>query len=194
MARKKVSSRRAQAHPPSDRAAPEIAGAISLARRVTEVTGRPVVGGIAVALHGYRRYTGDIDIYSDDFWETHERLEEAGMLWDSERREHVIDDVAIHMVGDDSLGGPPKRVSTIEGVRVIGLADLIRGKLTVGLSADRRAKDIADVLELIRIIPLKKDFAGRLPTKLRAPFKRLVDDVHGPRRTTRDRLRIWSMR
>lgn len=183
-----------QPHPPSNRAAPEVLATIRLAKRVTEATGCPVVGGVAVALHGFRRYTGDIGIYSADFWKTHEELESAGMKWDSENREHVIDGVAIHMVGDDSLGGPPKRISTIEGVKVIGLADLIRGKLTVGLEADKRAKDILDVLELIRIVPLKKDFAGKLPTKLHAPFKRLVDEVHGPRRTTVDRLRIWSIR
>jgi hypothetical protein len=39
------------------------------------------------------------------------------------------------------------------------------------------------VIELIRVIPLKKDFAAKLPTKLRVPFKRLVDEVHEPRRT-----------
>lgn len=180
-------------HPPSDRPAPELAGALVLAKQVTDATGCPVVGGIAVALHGYRRYTGDIDIYSEDFWATHERLEAAGMRWDPDQREHHVAGMAIHMVKQDSLGGPPKHISTIEGVKVIGLADLIRGKLTVGLVARGRAKDIGDVLELIRLIPLKKDFAARLPTALRTPFKRLVDDVHGPRRTPAQRLKTWGI-
>lgn len=164
---------------------------LSLARRVTDATGCPVVGGIAVALHGWKRYTGDIDIYSEDFWATHELLEQAGMHWDSKGREHLIDDVAIHMVKDDSLGGPPNRISTIDGVKVIGLADLIRGKLTVGLESIRRSKDIADVVELIRVVPLKKDFATKLPRHLRAPFKALVEDVHGPRRTTMTPTKFW---
>lgn len=190
MARKAPSSRRH--HPPSDRPAPEVARIVDLARRVTEITGCPVVGGVAVALHGYRRYTGDIDIYSQDRWATHERLEEARIMWDAERREHVIDGAAVRMVGDDSLAGPPRRVSTIEGVKVVGLADLIRGKLAVGLEEVHRRKDVLDVLELIRVIPLKKDFAAKLPSRLRAPFKRLVDDVHGPRHSAVPPLRFWQ--
>jgi hypothetical protein len=157
---------------------------LARARRVTEITGCPVVGGIAVALHGWGRYTRDIDIYSADLWTTHERLEAAGILWDPHHREHVIDGVAVHMVKDESLGGPPQHVSTIEGVKVISLKDLIRGKLTVGLVHIDRSKDVTDVIELIRRVPLKKDFAAKLPPKLRAPFKELVEQVHGPRRTS----------
>lgn len=181
----------ASAHPESNRESPELRSTIELARRVTEATGRPVVGGVAVALHGYPRFTGDIDIYSDDFWETHQRLEAAGIMWDATHREHVVDGMAVHMVKDDSLGGPPKHVSTIRGVRVIGLADLVRGKLTVGLEVVRRRKDILDVLELIRLVPLKKDFAAKLPTHLRKPFKALVDEVHEPRRTPTPPVRFW---
>ncbi len=180
-------------HPPSNRAAPELQRTLELAKTVTTITGCPVVGGLAVALHGWPRYTGDIDIYSTDFWATHEKLEAAGILWDAANREHVIENTAIHMVKDDSLGGPPKHISTIQGVKVIGLSDLIRGKLTVGLSVSRRRKDILDVLELIRIIPLKKDFAAKLPTHLRRPFKTMVDDVWAPRRTRAvPPLRFWK--
>jgi hypothetical protein len=189
MARKPSNSSK---HPASDRPSPDLARTIEMSRRVTQVTGCPVVGGIAVALHGFARHTGDIDIYSDDFWATHEKLEAEGIMWDSTRREHLLDGVAVHMVGADSLGGEPKRLSTIQGVKVIGLADLIRGKLTVGLSEVSRRKDILDVLELIRIVPLKKEFAAKLPTKLRAPFKLLVDDVHGSRRTQIPPLRFWK--
>lgn len=179
-------------HPDSRRAAPEITRTIELARKVTDVTGCPVVGGIAVALHGWPRFTGDIDIYSTDFWQTHLKLSEAGIKWDDDHREHVIEGVAIHMVKDDSLGGPPKRVSTIQGVKVIGLADLIRGKLTVGLDVPKRRKDILDVLELIRIIPLKKDFAPKLPKHLRPAFKELVEDVHGKRHSPVPPTKFWK--
>ncbi len=164
-----------------------------LAKRVTDACGAPVVGGIAVALHGWGRYTRDIDIYSADFSATHEKLEAAGIMRNAERREYMIDGVAVHMVGDDSLGGPPGRISTIRGVKVIGLADLIRGKLTVGLENINRGKDVIDVVELIRCIPLKKDFATKLPKHLRAPFKQLVEQVHGPRRTPIPTLRFWGL-
>jgi hypothetical protein len=148
---------------------------------------------VAVILHGWGRTAKDIDIYSEDFQATHERLVAAGIKWDAKRREHLIEGVPIHMVADDSLGGSPGRISTIRGVRVIGLADLIRGKLTVGLENINRAKDVVDVIELIREIPLKKDFALKLPKHLRAPFKQLVEQVHGPRRTVIPTLRFWGL-
>lgn len=171
-------------HPPDRGPAPGEDVLVELSKRITEATGSPVVGGVAVILHGGGRSTHDIDIYSDDFWATHEKLEAAGILWNSARREHVLDGVPIHMVGQDQLGGAPGRVSTIRGVKVISLADLIRIKLTLGLSETRRAKDIAHVLDLIDRVPLKKDFAGKLPTNLRAAFKQLVDEVHGPRHSS----------
>jgi hypothetical protein len=179
-------------HPDSRRSSPELARTFELARRVTDVTGCPVVGGLAVALHGWPRFTGDIDIYSADFWKTHEKLEAAGIMWNAENREHIVDGVAVHMVHEDELGGVPGRTSTIQGVKVIGLADLIRAKLTSGLDKVQRRKDILDVLELIRLIPLKKDFAAKLPKQLRTPFKELVEDVHGPSRTAVPPLKFWK--
>ncbi len=168
------------------------ADALRLAKRVTDATNCPVVGGIAVILHGGGRATSDIDIYSEDFWQTHLKLTEAGIKWDDANREHIVDGVAVHMVKDDSLGGPPKRISTIKGVKVISLADLVRAKLTVGLTAIRRSKDIAHVIDLIQRVPLKKDFAAKLPKHLRKPFKELVDDVHGKRRTPVPPTKFWK--
>jgi hypothetical protein len=165
---------------------------LPFARRITEVTGCPVVGGVAVMLHGGGQNTSDIDIYSTDFWATHEKLEAAGILWDADRREHRVDDIAVHMVKDDSLGGPPKRISTIKGVKVIGLADLIRAKLTIGLTEVKRSKDIGHVIHLIERIPLRKDFAAKLPKDLRAPFKTLVEQVHDPRRTPLPTLQFYK--
>ncbi|MFO0858862.1 MAG: hypothetical protein U0640_16065 [Phycisphaerales bacterium] len=188
-----MASKPAQPQHPRDRgpALGEVE-AVRLAKRVTDATNCPVVGGIAVILHGGGRSTSDIDIYSEDFWQTHLQLTEAGIQWDSANREHVVDGVAVHMVKDDSLGGPPKRISTIKGVKVISLADLIRAKLTVGLTAIRRSKDIAHVIDLIQRVPLKKDFAAKLPKHLRKPFKELVDDVHGKRHTPVPPTKFWK--
>lgn len=157
---------------------------IDLARRVTTATGAPVVGGVAVVLHGGGRHTGDIDVYAEDFWSTHEKLEAAGIRWDSDRGEHLVDGVAVRMVSEEMLGGPPQRTSTIEGVKVIALADLVRAKLTAGLSGVRRSKDLTHVIDLIADVPLDKSFAAKLPRQLRPAFKALVDQVHGPRRTS----------
>ena len=179
-------------HPPSPGRGRSHEHILSLARRVTQVTGAPVVGGIAVILHGGGRHTEGIDIYSEDFWATHELLEAAGIKWRSETREHMIESVPVHMVKTDSLRGPPNRTSSIDGVRVISLADLVRAKLTVGLEHVRRSKHVAHVLDLIEKVPLKKDFAAKLPRHLRAPFKELVEQVHEPRRTSVPSLKFWK--
>jgi hypothetical protein len=186
MPEKKSKPKRAADRHPIDRgSAPGEDRLVELAKRVTDACGDPVVGGVAVILHGGGRSTYDIDIYSANFWETHVKLESAGVMWDAARREHLIDGVAVHMVKDDSLGGPPKRVSTIRGVKVIGLADLIRGKLTVGPEHPHRGKDLGHVVDLIGRVPLGIDFAAKLPPSLRAPFKVLVGKVHQERRTPR---------
>jgi hypothetical protein len=183
MASKKISTTGAASrrHPPDRGPAPDEMRLIALAKRVTDASSAPIVGGVAVILHGGGRATYDIDVYSENFWKTHEALESAGIMWDAARREHLVDGVAVHMVDEHSLGGPPKRVSTIRGVRVIGLADLVRAKLTVGLEEIRRHKDIAHVVDLITRVPLKKDFAAKLPKHLRSAFKELVEQVHGRR-------------
>jgi len=171
-------------HPPSPGPALGEAEVLSLAKRVTDVTGCPVIGGIAVILHGGPRATRDIDIYSENLWETHTKLEAAGMLWQGSQKQHLIDGVPIHMVPAETFGGVPKRLSTIRGVKAIGLADLIRSKLTLGVKGIRRSRDITHVLDLIEAIPLKRDYAAKLPTALRGAFKHLVDEVHEPRRTS----------
>ncbi len=153
-----------------------------LARRVTAATGAPVLGGIAVFLHGYRRTTEDVDLLAAAPRETAAALEKLGATWDERRREHVLDGVPIHLVTLDQAGGPPQEVVQIEGVAAVSLRDLVRQKLRTGLDRPDRAQDLADVIELIRRVPLDKRFASRLPQALRVPFKKLVDVVRDARR------------
>ncbi|MBI4878555.1 MAG: hypothetical protein HY812_02705 [Planctomycetes bacterium] len=148
-----------------------------LARQVTAATGAPVVGGIAVFLHGYRRTTADIDLLAAAPRETAAVLEKLGATWDEQHREHVLDGVPIHLVTLDQAGGPPQEIVRIQGVAAVSLRDLVRQKLRTGLDRPDRAQDLADVVELIRHVPLDKRFASRLPKTLRVPFKKLVDAV-----------------
>jgi hypothetical protein len=166
-------------HPRDTRPAPGEAQLIAAAKRVTEATGDPVIGGIAVILHGGGRSTYDVDIATSNLWDTHTRLENAGIMWDAARGEHMAGDVPVHMVPQEMLGtsGPIKKTSTIKGVKVVGLADLVHIKLASGLVNAARAKDLAHVVDLIQRVPLTKAFAAKLPTHLRAPFKKLVDTV-----------------
>src|SRR3954470_11758590 len=71
---------------------------LDVARRLREPVEAPVLGGIAVILHGYARTTIDLDFYTPDRRVTDEQLRAGGAVWDSKHREHVLDDVRIHTV------------------------------------------------------------------------------------------------
>lgn len=154
---------------------------LKLARRVCKATEAPVLGGIAVFLHGYRRTTEDIDLFVSDAKVVGDALARMGARWDEESREFVLEGVPIHLVTEKETGGPPRQTVEIEGVQTVGLADLVRFKLKSGLGRPERAQDIADVLALIRLVPLDKRFATRLPAPLRKGFKKLVDAVRKAR-------------
>jgi hypothetical protein len=150
---------------------------ISAARYLTSKIDAPVLGGIAVILHGHPRTTIDLDLYTPDRVLTDEQLRAAGAKWVVSQREHIYNDVRIHTVTPEDAGHTVQRVSVIDGVRVVSLRDLIAIKLRTGLQHVHRGKDIVDVQELIARVPLDKTFAPKLPKDLRADFKRLVDVV-----------------
>ena len=160
---------------------------LEVARSLRQYVDAPVLGGIAVYLHGYARATTDLDFYTDDRQLTARQLEAGGARWSPSRREHILDDVRIHTVTPDDARHVVQRTSIIDGVRVVSLKDLIAIKLLCGLKNVGRSKDIADVEELIRAVPLDKRFAGKLPAELRAPFKKLVDAVRTAERARGDR-------
>jgi hypothetical protein len=145
---------------------------LRLAARVTSATGAPAVGGIAVFLHGYRRTTEDIDLFAGDPAAVAEALRREGASWDTDRREHRLEGVAIHLVSADETA-PPAATARVQEVLVVSLPDLVRMKLETGLDRVERAKDLADVVELIRRVPLDGAFAARLPRAQRAAFRKL---------------------
>jgi len=150
---------------------------IEVARSIRERVDAPVLGGVAVYLHGGGRATVDLDLYTANRRFTADQLEAAGAKWDAANREHVLDGVRIHTITPDDAGHVVGRTSIIDGVRVVSLKDLIAIKLICGMNNPGRSKDLGDVEELIRAIPLDKTFAGKLPREIRAPFKGLVDGV-----------------
>ena len=150
---------------------------LAVARKLRDPVAAPVLGGVAVYLHGYFRSTIDLDLYTPDRAATDAELRAAGARWDAGAREHVLDGVRIHTVTPEDAGHVVEKTSIIDGVRVVSLKDLIAIKLLCGLENPGRGKDIGDVQELVRTIPLDKRFAGKLPPPLRAPFKSIVDAV-----------------
>ena len=160
---------------------------LSVARHLCAFVDAPVLGGIAVHLHGGLRTTEDLDFYTADRVITDIQLKAAGAKWDVARREHLLDGVRIHTVTPTDANHVVEKTSIIDGVRVVSLKDLIAIKLICGLNNTGRSKDITHVEDLIATIPLDKRFAGKLPTALRAPFKILVDGVRANERNQKDK-------
>jgi hypothetical protein len=163
---------------------------ITVAQRLFDHVESPVLGGIAVFLHGYARTTTDLDFYTTDRKLTDIQLRAGGAVWDATRREHVLDDVRIHTVTPEDAEHVVEKTSVIRGVRVVSLKDLIAIKLRCGIKNIHRGKDIGDVIELITAIPLDKRFAGKLPPDLRAEFKKLVDGVRAAERAREGKPRF----
>jgi hypothetical protein len=158
---------------------------IEVARRLRDVVDAPVLGGIAVYLHGGGRSTIDLDLYTIDGAVTASQLTAAGARFDRSNREYVLDGVRIHTVTARDAGVIIGRPSIIDGVRVVALKDLVAIKLISGLKNPGRNKDLGDVEDLIRSVPLDKRFAGKLPKDIRAEFKVLVDAVRSGARGKR---------
>jgi hypothetical protein len=156
---------------------------LDLARRLRAAVDAAAVGGIAVYLHGVARSTVDLDFYTSDRAGTAAQLEAAGARWNKEKREHVLDGVPIHTITPADAGIVIDKTSIIDGIRVVTLKDLIAIKLLSGLNNPGRYKDLGDVEELIRAVPLDKRFAAKLPKNLRADFKSLVDAVRANKRS-----------
>lgn len=163
---------------------------LNVARRLANSVDAPVLGGVAAYLHGGGRSTVDLDLYTTDRQLTAGQLEAAGARWDRINREHVLDDVPIHTVTPEEARHTVEKTSIIDGIRVVSLEDLVAIKLLSGLNNPARSRDIGDVEDLIRNVPLDKRFAGKLPPAIRAEFKKLVDAVRAAEADRRRRPRF----
>ena len=137
-----------------------------------------VVGGVAVFLHGYRRSTVDVDIYASDLERLAAALRERGFVWEADARQFRRGEVPVQMLGvNDRLPFRPERFGEVDGVRVVTLGDLLSMKLASGTGSVTRARDLADVVDLVRTIGLDKSYTPRIATPYRDAFKRLIDSI-----------------
>src|SRR5947209_13322148 len=158
-----------------------------ITRRLDEL-GIPyaLVGGMAMFLHGFRRFTEDVDILvtREGLEEIHRQLEGLGyvppfaggkQLRDTETGVRIEFLVTGGYPGD----GKPKPVSfpdpsqvavEIEGVRCIELPRLIELKLASG-TAPGRLRDLGDVEQLIRTLRLPAEFAETLDPSVRDLYR-----------------------
>jgi hypothetical protein len=159
---------------------------LDVARAFKDTVDAPVLGGIAVYLHGYPRATTDLDLYTDDRERTDRQLRAAGAVWDTRNREHVLDGVRIHTVTPDEAKHEVQKTSVIDGVRVVSLKDLVAIKLICGWGHPGLTKHVADVVELVREVPLNSSYARHLPSRLRRPFTQISRAVRDARRARRN--------
>jgi hypothetical protein len=158
-----------------------------------------VVGAMALNEHGYRRVTEDVDVLL-----TPDGLAAFQAAWlgrgyvartpGSRGMRDTENDVAIDVLlsGEFPGDGKPKSVSFPDPsiatsgtrVRVLPLAALLELKLASGISAPHRLRDLADVLEVIRVRKLPRDFRDGLDRSVRAKFDELWIAAQGQDPTT----------
>ena len=163
-----------------------------LARRLPEEgIDYAVIGGMALALHGFVRPTQDVDLLMTTAGLERFRAQLVGRgyvpLFEGARK-HFRDaatgvKVEILTTGEYPGDGQPKPVAfpdpseaaiQIDEVRVATLDVIVELKLASGLSAEhRKLRDLADVQQLIEVLKLSADLADRLDSSVQAEYLRL---------------------
>ena len=160
-----------------------------------------IIGGMALALHGFVRPTQDIDLLmSAEGLERFEKemLGRGYLPAFAGARKHFRDTqsgVRIEVItsGEYPGDGKPKPVvfpdpgdASVEmgGYRVVSLERLIELKLASGMTADyRQLRDLADVQQLIETLDLPLEFDQRLNPSVRDEYKRLWHLAQKARKT-----------
>ncbi len=149
-----------------------------------------VIGAMALAAHGYRRFTEDVDILlrPETLAGFRERLLGLGYLPAFPEAKKTFRDtrtgvkIEVMTSGEYPGDGKPKPVVfpdpvdarvDKENLWVIGLEKLIELKLASGLSAPHRLKDLADVQELILQLHLPLEISKELDPSVRPEYERL---------------------
>jgi hypothetical protein len=152
-----------------------------------------IVGGMALFLHGFRRFTEDVDLLvtREGLQEAHRQLEGKGYLPPFSGSKQLRDTengvrIEFLVTGDFPGDGKPKPVAFPDpadvsdekrGLRVVQLPKLIELKLASGMTNPGRLKDLSDVQELIRVLSLPADLALQLNPFVRDQYEKLWDGV-----------------
>jgi hypothetical protein len=153
-----------------------------------------VAGGMALFLHGFRRFTEDVDILVTPagLQEVHRQVEGLGYLPLFTGSKHLRDAeygvrVEFLVSGDYPGDGKPKPVAfpdpaaastERDGIRYLSLPKLIELKLASGMTNPGRLKDLADVQEVIRLLHHPENFAEQLNPFVQAKYAELWASVH----------------
>lgn len=179
-------------HAPAQKAARRIAD------RLDEL-GIPyvVAGGLAVAAHGYKRATVDVDLLL-----TREGLEKFKQRWlgagwverfkGSKGMKDAEHKVKVDVLTPDERPGDGKTCPFTfpspegmgeemggiwKGIRILPLRDLIELKLASGITSVARMRDLVDVMELIKVNQLALEFGGGLHEFVREKYRELWNNA-----------------
>ena len=140
-----------------------------------------ITGGLALNASGYSRVTNDVDVLL-----TREGLE-AFRAIHPEDTEHGVP-IDIVLAGEYPGDGKPKPVAfpdpasaAVRGERValLPLPRMIELKLASGMTAPHRLKDLADVLEIIRVLQLPAGLAEELDPYVREKYREMWQAAQG---------------
>jgi hypothetical protein len=165
-----------------------------IAKRLDEL-GVPyaVVGGMALFRHGLRRFTEDVDLLVTraDLKRIHEALEGLGYLRVHRQSKNLRDTelgvrIEFLITGEYPGDGKEKPVafpdpsaigSEADRIKYASLETIIELKLASGMTNPGRMKDLADVMELIKVLNLTERVAEKLNPYVREQYLTLWRDV-----------------
>lgn len=152
-----------------------------------------IVGGMALFLHGYRRFTEDVDLLvtRENLAEIHRRLEGLGYLPPFTGSKHLRDAelgvrVEFLTTGDYPGDGKPKPISfpdpitasvEINGLQCLQLPRLVELKLASGMTNPNRLRDLSDVQDMIRALSLPRELGEQLDPFVRAKYLEFWDNL-----------------
>lgn len=148
-----------------------------------------VAGGMALFEHGYRRFTEDVDIIvsPEGLTRLHAALDGLGYVPPFPNSKHLRDTrsgvrIEFLISGEFPGDGKPKPIAfpdpgeaAIErdGIRYTGLQKLIELKIASGMTNPSRLRDLADVIELIKLLDLREEYRDELHPYVREKFTEL---------------------
>lgn len=164
-----------------------------------------VSGGLALFAHGLRRFTEDVDLLvtAEGLKSIHKELEGLGYIPPFKGSKHLRDTesgvrIEFLVTGQFPGDGKPKPVafpnpSTVatekDGIKYLSLPSLIELKLASGMTNPQRLKDLSDVMELIKLLGLPRDFSQQLAPYVQPKYLELWQSVaQAPTRY----MRIWK--
>jgi hypothetical protein len=169
----------------------DVQRALEKLTRLLEADGIPyaILGGMALNAYGYRRVTVDVDVLLnreglEAFRSKHlglefvQRTHGSKSLRDTENGVPIDVVLAAEFPGDGRpkpVAFPDPAIAAVRGDRIalLPLPRLVELKLTSGMTAPHRLRDLADVLELVRILGLPADFADKLAPFVRAKYQEI---------------------